>query len=138
VGLIKSVAQQYLADVQGDVMRSVSEGRKLDDLAAALEHRHGVTKRRAALIARDQNNKATAVFERVRQQELGITKARWQHSAGGKEPRPEHVAWGREGKIYDVKEGMLQEDGKRVWPGTEINCRCFSIPLIPAWTMGLK
>lgn len=131
VGLIRSIASEYLDDVQGELMRSVAKGQDVGTMAQAIEARHGVTARRAALIARDQNNKATAVMERVRQTELGITKARWRHSAGGKHPRPEHVAWGREGKIYDVKEGMLQADGKRVWPGTEINCRCFSEALIP-------
>ncbi len=119
VGLIKSIASQHLTDVQGLVMRSVQQGRNLGDLATELTKRYGITKRRAALIARDQNNKATAVFTRVRHQELGITQAAWRHSHAGKHPRPSHVK--ADGKHYDVEKGMYI-DGKWIWPGTEINC----------------
>lgn len=130
VGLIKSIAQQHLSEVEGLVMRSVSQGRKLDELTKELQERYGVTKRRAALIARDQNNKATASITRVRQQELGITEAVWLHSHGGKHPRPSHVA--ANGKRYDIAKGMYL-DGKWVWPGTEINCRCVSKSIIPGF-----
>ena len=130
VGLIKSIAQQHLTEVEGLVMRSVSQGRKLDELTKELQDRYGVAKRRAALIARDQNNKATASMNRVRQQELGITEAIWLHSHGGKEPRPSHLA--ANGKKYKISEGMYL-DGKWVWPGTEINCRCVSKSVIPGF-----
>ena len=44
--------------------------------------------------------------------EAGITKARWLHSAGGKTPRPEHVAFS--GKTYDIATGA---DVEGRWPG---------------------
>lgn len=131
VGLIKSIASQHLADVEGLVMRSVAQGRDLGKLTDALEHRYALTRRRAALIARDQNNKATATMTRVRQQGLGITQAVWKHSHAGKEPRPSHVA--ADGTIYDVDKGLIL-DGEQVWPGTAINCRCTSKPLIPGFS----
>lgn len=123
VGLIKSIAQQYHTQVEGLVMRSVSAGRDLSALSKELEARFGVTKRRAALIARDQNNKATAVFVRVRQKQAGITKAVWLHSHGGKEPRKTHLA--NDGKTYDPAKGWHDPDPKvnrRIWPGELINC----------------
>lgn len=129
VSLIRSISSQYLVSVEGDVMRSVQAGRDLGALSKALQARTGVTKRRAALIARDQNNKATAAMTRVRYQELGITRAKWLHSRGGKEPRPEHVAFS--GQTYDVSKGAYLE-GKWTWPGVEINCRCVSIPVVEA------
>lgn len=128
IALIKSIPGEYMLGVEGAVMRSVQAGRDLGPLAKALEERHGVTRRRAALIARDQNNKATATMVRVRQRELGITRAVWIHSAGGKEPRPEHVAFS--GKTYDTEKGAFLE-GKWTWPGVEINCRCVSRSVIP-------
>jgi len=127
VGLIKSIASEHLTQVQGLVMRSVQQGRDLGFLSKELQARLGVTKRRAALISRDQSNKATATITRVRQQELGITTAQWMHSAGGKEPRPEHVA--ANGKTYDIAKGMYLE-GEWVWPGTAINCRCVSKAIV--------
>ncbi len=130
VGLIKSIAGNYLQQVQGDVMRSVAAGRDLATLTRELQARTGITKRRAAFIARDQNNKATAVMTRVRMRELGIKRAKWLHSGGGKEPRPEHVAFS--GKTYDVEKGAFLE-GKWTWPGVEINCRCVAVPIIPGF-----
>lgn len=135
VGLIRSIGAEHLSDVQGLVMRSVTEGRGIGDLSKALVQRYNITKRRAALIARDQNAKATATFERVRMLEVGITQARWVHTGAGKHPRPEHVAFsagkhkGSSGPIYDIAKGAFLE-GEWVWPGTAINCRCFSRPII--------
>lgn len=132
VELIRSIPQRYLADVQGHVMRSVQAGRDLGSLTAEIESSYGIARRRAALIARDQNNKATAVFTRVRHQELGITHARWVHSSAGKTPRPSHVKAGREGVIYPVAEGWYDPDVKRkIWPGELINCRCIARAIIP-------
>lgn len=130
VGLIKSIASEYLTDVQGAVMRSVQKGRDLGGLSQELQARYGITKRRAATISRDQNNKATAVITRVRQKELGITEAVWQHSAGGKHPRASHVAFS--GKKYDVTRGAYI-DGEYIFPGEMINCRCVSKSVVPGF-----
>jgi SPP1 gp7 family putative phage head morphogenesis protein len=132
VGLIRSIASEHLAAVNGIVMRSVATGRDLGTLAKELEARFEVPKKRAALIARDQNNKASAVITRSRQAEAGITQAVWVHSDAGRVPRPEHVKWN--GKPYDVAKGMWSEvDNAFVWPGTPIQCRCFSRPVLPGF-----
>lgn len=131
VALIKSIPARYMTGVEGAVMRSVSTGRDLGTLAKALQEQHGVSKRRAAHIALDQNNKATATVTRVRQKELGIKKAVWIHSGAGKHPRPEHVAFS--GHTYDVEKGAYLE-GKWTWPGFEINCRCTSRSVIPGFS----
>jgi uncharacterized protein with gpF-like domain len=89
----------------------------------------------AALIARDQNNKATAVFVRVRQKQAGITKAMWLHSHGGKEPRKTHLA--NDGKLYDPAKGWFDPDPKvrrHIYPGELINCRCSSITVVPGFS----
>ncbi len=132
VRLIKSIPRQHLADVRRLVEESVSSGRDLHGLAARLVERHGVTRRRAALIARDQNNKASALLNRVRQAELGLGKARWRHTGGSLHPRQEHMEW--DGQVYDVDTGMYSdEDGEFVWPGTPVNCGCLSDPIIPGY-----
>lgn len=130
VGLIKSIASEHLTDVQGILMRSVARGHDLHMMSKELQERYGVTKRRAALIARDQNNKANAIIVKTRQKELGIVEAIWMHSTAGKHPRPTHVAMN--GKRYPVAEGMFDSDeGRNVQPGELINCRCFSKSVIP-------
>lgn len=139
VSLIKSIQAKFHTDIEGMVMRSVAAGRDIGTLAKDLERTYGVTSRRAAFIARDQNNKATAMITKARQQELGITEAIWVHSAGGKEPRPNHVKFGREQKRYDVAKGMWDPDadgkgkGRFIHPGELINCRCVSKPVIPGF-----
>jgi SPP1 gp7 family putative phage head morphogenesis protein len=135
VSLIKSVGEQYHRQIEGTVMRSVTAGRDLSILAKDLEHTYGVTKKRAALISRDQNNKATAVMTRARQEEVGITKAVWLHSHGGKTPRKTH--WANNGKPYDPAKGWFDPDPKvrkYIWPGTEINCRCVSRSVVKGFS----
>lgn len=112
-------------------MRSVTTGRDLAQLTTDLQKEFGITQRRAAFIARDQNNKATASMNRARQDELGIAEAIWVHSGGGKHPRPHHVA--ANGKRYNVKEGMLI-DGEYIFPGEKPNCRCISKSVIPGFS----
>ena len=128
VGLIRSIPEKYFNEVEGLVMRSVARGRDLSYLTDELQKRYGITRRRAALIARDQNNKATSVMQAARQQSLGVTQGVWKHSHAGKEPRPSHVK--ADGKVFELSKGMYL-DGKWVMPGEEINCRCTWSPVIP-------
>lgn len=133
VGLIRSIPEHFHTEVQGLVMRSVTAGRDLSQLSASLRYRYGVTRRRAEFIARDQNNKMTASFTRVRQIELGITRAIWLHSGGGRKPRPTHVK--NNGKSYDVAKGWYDPAIKRyIWPGIEPNCRCVSKPVVKGFS----
>lgn len=130
VALITSIPEQYLTQVQGSVMRSVQAGRDLSILVKDLQEQHGVARRRAEFIARDQNNKATSALSRARQIEIGLDEAVWLHSGGGKEPRPTHVA--NSGKRYKIAEGWYDPAVKRhIWPGQEPNCRCVSKPVVP-------
>jgi uncharacterized protein with gpF-like domain len=129
VNLIRSIPQQYLKDVESQVWQSVMKGGDMHALATGLRKTYGISKDKAATIARDQNNKAKAVIERTRRLELGITRAVWQHSAGGKVPRATHVAMS--GKPYMIAQGMYDSaEGKYVLPGELINCRCTSRAVI--------
>lgn len=130
VGLIKSIASEHLTQVEGLVMRSVARGRDLGTLTKELQARYGVTKRRAALISRDQCNKATSTLTAARQKSLGITEGIWKHSLGGKHPRPSHLE--ANGKTFQLDKGMYL-DGKWVMPGEEINCRCTWQPVVPGF-----
>ncbi len=132
VSLIKSIPDQFHDQVEGSVMRAVQVGGDLGSLTKELQAHHGVTRRRAAFIARDQNNKAHAALLRSRQLEIGITEAIWVHSAGGKVPRPSHVKAGRDQVRFNVAKGWWDPDEEAwVLPGELINCRCVSRPIIP-------
>ena len=134
VDLIKSIPRQHLDEVEAMTRESISKGRNMKEYTEQLQHRFGVAKKRAELIARDQNNKASALFHKVRQLGLGLDKAAWAHTAASKVPRPEHEEWGAEEKVYDVAQGMWSdEDGEFVWPGTAINCGCTDRTIIPGY-----
>lgn len=133
VALIRSIPDEFYTDVEGLVMRGVTAGRDLKVIADGLEQKIGVARRRAEFISRDQVNKMTASFTRVRQVELGITEAIWLHSGGGKKPRPTHVK--KSGKRYDVAKGWYDPAVKRfILPGSEPNCRCVSRPVIKGFS----
>lgn len=125
VQLIKSIPEQFLGQVQGAVMRSVSTGRDLGGLTKELQKQFGVGYRRASFIAHDQNNKATSAIQKARQVELGLDQGVWLHSHGGKEPRPTHLA--NHGKTFSIVEGWFDPDPrvrKRIMPGELPRCRC--------------
>lgn len=130
VNLIKSIPRQFHKDVESAVWQSVMHGGAMSELSKEVRKKYGVTYRRAALIARDQNNKAKAVMEEARRAEIGIEEADWMHSHAGKKPRPTHVAM--HGKRYKIAEGMWDPaEGRRIWPGQLINCRCTSRAIVP-------
>jgi uncharacterized protein with gpF-like domain len=133
VSLIKSIPSEYFAKVEQSVMRSAMKGGDTGALTRELTGVGGITKRRAAFIARDQNSKMTSVLVKERQKELGITHAIWFHSHGGHEPRPTHLAF--DGHRYEIAKGAyLETTGGKMgwtWPGFEINCRCTCKVIIP-------
>lgn len=137
VALIRSIQQDYHKDIEGIVSRNFLKGRDLATMAEEIQERGGVSTRRAALIARDQSNKATAQMNAARQQELGLNWATWIHSSAGKEPRHTHVKAGREQWIFDTQAGINFGDSfGQVLPGEAINCRCHSRTIIPALGRG--
>jgi len=129
VGLIKSIASEYLQKVEGAVMRSITTGSGLQDLIPALEQFDGQTHRRARNIALDQTRKAYNSINRGRMEALGVKKFMWHHSGGGAHPREDHVAM--DGQIYrfDNLPVIDKRTGERGIPGQAINCRCVMSPV---------
>ena len=131
VSLIKSIPERYFTQVETLVYQSVARGGRLDQLAKDLQKQYGVTKRRAALIARDQNHKVTSALTHSRYDSVGISEAIWVHSSAGHEPRPTHVKAGRDKVRYNVREGWYDPAVKqKIFPGQLINCRCQSTPVV--------
>jgi uncharacterized protein with gpF-like domain len=135
VSLIKSIGVEYHGQVEGLVMRSVTEGRDLAALSRQLRKRFGVTQDRANLIALDQNNKATTALRRVRELDLGLEEGVWLHSKAGKEPRRTHLA--NHGKRFNIREGWYDPDPRvrrRIMPGELIRCRCTWRPVVKGFS----
>lgn len=127
ISLIHSISQRYLTNVESIVYQCVTTGYDLSKLSETLQKQYMIDKRRANNIARDQSNKAHAIIEQAKRQELGIKKAIWRHSNKGKEPRQSHI--NANGKEFDVAKGMYI-DGEYILPAMKINCRCTSRSVI--------
>ena len=65
VGLIRSIPEKYLQQVEGVVMRSYTTGRDLETMVKDLKQLYPGASNRAVLIARDQSNKANALMRMV-------------------------------------------------------------------------
>ena len=129
VGLIKSIASEYLQKVEGAVMRSITSGQGLQDLVPALEQYEGITHRRARNIALDQTRKAYNSINRERMQALGVKKFTWHHSGGGANPREDHIEM--DGQVYrfDALPVIDKRTGERGIPGQAPNCKCTMSPV---------
>ncbi|MGJ8524332.1 hypothetical protein LMG33818_000040 [Halomonadaceae bacterium LMG 33818] len=129
VNLIKSIPERHLDQVSTLVQQSVARGRDIGGLKKELKRQFGVTERRAIVIARDQNNKASDAIQNARAQQLGARYAYWEHySAGQKTFRQSHVH--ADGWKFDITKGCLI-GGKRIMPGEEPNCRCGKRLILP-------
>ncbi len=130
VSLIKSIPQQYLTQIEGAVMRSITTGQGLKDLIPYLEKQKGVTKRRAKNIALDQTRKAYNGINRSRMETIGIREFEWLHSGGGQHPREEHIEMS--GNIYSLDDPPVidSKTGERGFPGDAINCKCTMRPIV--------
>ena len=138
VSLIKSIARESLTQVEGVVLRSIEDGHDLETLTERLHKQFGVSERRAAMIARDQTNKATNNLSRQRLLSYGVTKGVWMHTSAGKTYREthelDHTHGGMNGQEYDIREGCFDPNpnvSRNIQPGELVNCRCVCRPLIP-------
>lgn len=134
VSLIRSIPAKYFDDISGAVMRSISTGQGLRDLVPEIQKYHGITERRAKLIARDQTRKAYNFINKEKLKSLGMRKFEWIHSGGGQHPRKSHQAMG--GNIYSFDDlPQINKDNPKESPvygipGQAINCGCTMNPVI--------
>lgn len=133
--LIKRVPAQYLPEIQGDVMRSITSGNGLQDLIPALEARQVKIKNWAQNTARDQTRKAYSNISRVRMQEAGLEEYEWVHSGGANQPREHHMhrfPAGLNGGIFRWDDPPVADErtGYKAHPGVLVNCGCIARPVL--------
>lgn len=132
--LIKSTNHQFIDQSQELINRGLMRGERHEDIAKKLfsQQKRGLeedsifkkARTRAAVIARDQVNKANGDMTRLRQEKAEVKKFIWR-TAGDSRVRAEHRAF--DGKTYTWKKGA----GPRgIFPGEDIMCRCYAEPVI--------
>lgn len=127
-GLIKTLPEQYLSQVQGQVMRSITTGTGLQTLVPFLREKYGQNVRKARSVAHDQTRKAYSQISNARMQKAGIEEFEWVHSGGGKHPRQQHLEWA--GKTFRFDDPPKDDRFGPVLPGIAINCRCVARPIL--------
>ncbi len=120
--LIKSMQEDAIKRVATWASDTVRTGARAEEMRDGLMKQFGISRRRAALIARDQVGKLNADITQARQMALGVDEYKWRGVLDSRE-RPEHVH--REGKIF--KWSRPPEDGH---PGQPIRCRCNAEPVL--------
>jgi hypothetical protein len=143
--LLGVIDKNHFEQVYDAALRSITAGRDLFLLTSALMKMNidGMTKQRAAEIARILNNKASALIQRTRQAALGIAQAKWLYSGApctinrknptDQENRQDAAHRAANGKLFDVSKGMFL-DGKWTWPGVEPGCRCVSNSVVAGFS----
>lgn len=130
--LIKLIPQRFLNDVQGQVMRSITTGKGMEDLVPYMHKMYQGNIKRARNTALDQTRKAYQSINTSRLKTLGVKSFIWIHSGGGKKPRPEHVKMS--GNEYNFNDppiiGTMYGEEVRGLPGDLPNCRCICKPVI--------
>lgn len=136
VGLIRSIPQEYLRRVQ--VATAAAFKRGGDNLAlkrvlqTILDRIGNESRTKAALIARDQNQKATQAFATANAMALGARRGRWIHVPGRYSSRITHKAM--DGKTFDLATGLFDSDvGRNVKPGELYYCNCQFEALMPGF-----
>ena len=130
VALIRRMPEETARQIERMVNDSVVRGSDLGGMVKELMDIPDMTLRRAQIIARDQNNKATQSMALVRMQSLGITHGVWMHRSGGKTFRPTHVTM--DGEKFPLAEGLYDmNEGRNVFPAELINCHCTFESILP-------
>jgi len=133
VGLIKSITDQAVNNIEGMVHRGVTNGDRFTKIQKQIQNQFDVTKNRARLIARDQVSKLNGQITMTRQTALGIEKYIWRTSLdervrgnpAGKYPNSQFDHWEREGQTFSWNDPP--PDGH---PGQAIQCRCTAEPVL--------
>lgn len=129
--LIRLIPSQYLGDVQGAVMRSITTGHGLKDLVPTLNKLYEGRLKHARMVALDQTRKANMNVNAARLQKMGCETFVWIHTSGGVHQRKLHKELsGKEFRFDDPPViGVMYGEEVRGLPAQMPNCRCIAKPV---------
>lgn len=130
--LITNIGEDLMTDIAAATSRAIGSATPAPALAKELEKRHGMARRRAKLVARDQIGKLNGQITSARHKALGVSKFIWRTvddervrgKPDGKYPKAEPSHDERNGKTYSYDK---PPDGEL--PGEPILCRCYAEPV---------
>jgi SPP1 gp7 family putative phage head morphogenesis protein len=130
--------QALVATLHGDELeafktitsRGMRAGLRVEDIQKELMHRLGITKSRAALLARDQTLKLYGELTEMRQRNVGITEYDWDTSQNER-VRARHAELHGTRQKWTDPPIVDYRTGRRAHPGGDYQCHCQPIPVIP-------
>lgn len=126
-GLIKSMAEDKVARLRR--LLDDNPNARVETIRDRILAEGDVTKRQAALIARDQVLKLNSAVTQKRHEAAGVTKYIWRTSGDG-DVRPAHKALDGKTFTYDDPPVVDRKSGRRCRPGEDYQCRCTMEPVI--------
>ena len=133
--LIVSMAKDKVARVK--VILDDAPNARVETIRERILEEGNVTKRQAALIARDQVLSLNGQITQARHEAAGITRYVWRTSGDG-DVRPDHRALNGKTFRYDdppvvnASEVRRGRPARREHPGGDFQCRCTAEPVIEA------
>lgn len=124
--LIRSITEDQRKRISDAVLGGVQSGAGIDSIAESINAAVDIGETRSALIARDQVSSYNAALTEERMLENGVTKFMWSTSKDER-VRASHAEL--EGEVFDWAQPPIV-DGEEAVPGSQIACRCVSLPVI--------
>lgn len=131
--LIKTIPAQYLGQVESTVIANMRAGLRPSAIVSQLSKQYDVSKKRAAVIARDQTAKAHGEINKQRQLDAGFDHFRWLDSDDSRvRTRHRDIAntdVGHGVGVYRWDKLPKSDDGSAISPGSDYQCRCNAQPV---------
>jgi len=139
VSLIKSIPEEYFKQIETIVNNGIASGAKYQTIAKEIQAIPNIKLKkpgganyklvnRIKTIARNEVSTINAQLTKRRSESLGITEGIWRSSEDESVRKCHRI---RNGKKFNLKKGLYSScDGKNLYPGEEINCRCTYSPII--------
>jgi SPP1 gp7 family putative phage head morphogenesis protein len=126
---IKKFAAARIPELRAKVEQNVTDGGRIDRLAEIIEADYGVSKRKAAFLARQETNLFTSKYREARAKEVGSRRYKW-HTRLDNKVRHDHRHLDGETFFWDSPPIVDAKTGRRANPGEDYNCRCIARPIL--------
>jgi SPP1 gp7 family putative phage head morphogenesis protein len=138
VGLIKSMPQETLTEMQNIVSQGFKTGKSMTSIVEDIRNTYGIKKSSARLLARDQLGKLNSQLTRQQQTDAGVSEYVWSTS---KDSRVRDSHRSLDGKTFKWSDPpVVTPPGKpvrRCHPGEDYQCRCVALPVFDISTIDI-
>lgn len=138
VGLIKSIPETTLTNMQNIVLEGWQNGTTNTRIGKKVQEAYGISRRRAHFIARDQVSKLNANLAQAQQQDAGVQEYIWSDSSDVRVRKSHAKMQGKRCRWDDPT--VYWNPTLKAWvprtdemvhkhPGEDYQCRCVALPI---------